>query len=153
MIYKIIIGLAGIFGIFELFKIKDRLSLAILLGQTIGILSLMLSPLNPNGVLSIIGSTLFTLSALVSIYYIFKIVSPSSKRGLITIPVSISLIFEFNHWPGGGEIALAMIIPITSYLVLVITRIKDIKNEVGFLTILTASALVDFSIFVRSWIN
>jgi len=152
LIYKIIIALAGLFGIFRLFRISDNFARTIVGGQIIAI-GLTFIPVNTAVT---IGFVLFIVTAMLAIVYgLFKKGFGINKKVfilLISIPVFVAHIFALNHWPYTGIIGWTMLIPIFTYLILTLTNIKRYKNELGFLTILAVDAAIKLSMTIE-WIN
>lgn len=70
----------------------------------------------------------------------------------VTAPVFLSFIFKINNWPYSYELSLIMIVPMVSYLILV-ARKSNLKNEIGFLTIIAIEAGIEFSMIVAHWLS
>lgn len=144
MTYKILIGLASLFGLFRLFLTTDNFAKTILIGQIIAI-GLTLPD---DRTAATIGLLLFMLTLMLAIIYgltkkNFKI----RKRILIIVPTVLVFVmhfFQLQHYPGAGLLGLTMALPIITNIILTTTDIKNYKNELGFLTIITVDATVEF---------
>lgn len=140
MIYKIILILTSVYGIYQLFRATDPFAKTILLGQIIAIAL----PLTQNQTEITLGLLLFMLSLFLIITYGLTIKKlSSSKRALIIIPSSllfITYLFEFQDYPGSGILNLALFLSIISYVIALTTDFKNYKNELGFLTIIVIVA-------------
>lgn len=150
MIGKILIITAAIYGAIQLFFTTDKYARLILVTQ---IISIALTFINLPGLKSI-GFTLFSIclfSAMV--YTIFRTQSGKKKllMYLIIVPVLISFVFRVMHWPGVYILSMMMILPITSFLVLLFSSIRS-KNEIGFLAIIVGEAIIQLAHIVSSWI-
>lgn len=151
MIYQIIISLAALFGLIQLNRMSNSFAKVIVIAQGLAILiSLITTTLTKT-----IGFYLFGLMLLVSIFYVLiekKEFTQKVLMLLIAIPVFISFVFKIFHWPFASVFSLMMLIPIISYLIL-ITRKVNIKNEIGFLTIILTEAVIGFSFAILFWLN
>jgi hypothetical protein len=149
LIAKIIISLAGLFSIFQLFRGINNFAKSITIAF---ITSIALSWL-PYSIFKTIGFFLFGLALLTSIVYAAKENKSLSKRALmllIIIPVFIRLPFMIMNWPFAFQLSLAMLIPILAYLVLII-KTYNVKHEIGFLTIIVTDAVFGFSRILLYW--
>ena len=145
MIYKILMGLAALFGVFQVFRTTDNFAKTILIGQ---IIAIMLA-LAVNSAGATIGLLLFMLTlALVIVYGLTKKGFKTLKRILISFPVTLVFLihlFQIQHYPGAGILGLAMALQIIAFIILTTTDIKNYKNELGFLTIITVDAIIEFA--------
>lgn len=138
MLLKIIVGISVPFGLYYLSKATDKFAKLITLILLIGILLVFI----PNSVVLTIGYVLFGVATLCCILYsIFRIKDNKRKRIVLftAIPIFFKFLFDIENWPS-GMFTYLMIIPIICY-VIVLTRRKEFREELGFLTMLTASAL------------
>jgi len=151
MMSQIVISIAALFGLFQIFRITDAFSKTIILAQVLAIAIALF----PSHIAKTIGFSLFGITILTSaVYVLTRKIEARTKRLmlLITIPVFISFVFKINHWPYAYELSLLMLVPIVAYLVL-ITRKTSVKNEIGFLTIIVTEALLHFSVIIAYWFN
>ncbi|MBL1280438.1 MAG: hypothetical protein COA33_009210 [Fluviicola sp.] len=151
MMSQIVISLAALFGLFQLFRITDVFSKAIILAQALAVVIALF----PFAIAKTIGFSLFGIMILTSAVYVLTRKIELTAKGLmllITIPVFLSFVFKINHWPYAYEFSLLMLVPIIAYLIL-ITRKISIKNEIGFLTIIATEALLELSVIVSYWLN
>ncbi len=70
---------------------------------------------------------------------------------LIVIPVFIRYFFLMQHYPYVNLIALLMVIPVISYFVIIINKFKQLKNEIGFVTIIAIDALIAFITMLNNY--
>lgn len=151
MIAKIIISLAGLFGLFHLLRGINNFAKSI----TIALITAIALSWLPFPIFKTIGFYLFGLTLLVAIVYATKENKSLSKRALmllIIIPVFIHLSFMIMNWPFAFQLSLAMLIPILAYLVLII-KPHNVKHEIGFLTIILVDAVLGFSRILLYWLQ
>lgn len=151
MIYKILIGLAALFGLFRLFRMTDTLAKAILIGQ---ISAIGLTLLFEN-VLMTIGFLVYTLTLVLIIIYGLKTTFTNTFiRILIIVPsffIFVLHIFQQQHFPGTKLLGFTMILPLVAYLILLLKYRGNLKNEFGFITIITVDAFIEFLMRIE-WI-
>lgn len=151
MIAQIAISIAALFGVFQIFRDILILSRGIIFFQLIAIvLTFIQVPVIKTIGFYTFGALLF----MVLIYLIIQKLDVLAKTLMlfITAPVLICFIFKMNHWPHVFELSLMMIVPIILYLIL-IARKFNVKNEIGFLTIITTQAAIEFSANVLYWLD
>ena len=146
MIYKIIIILSALFGIFQLFRIKDNFSKAIIIVQIIAFGLTFIPGKNMiNTALVLYMLTLLTVIYYASVHKDFTV----TKRILMIIPtimVFLVYLFQLHHYPGAAHIAVLLPAPVLVYIYIVFADLKNYKNELGFLTIIAIDAAVEFVI-------
>lgn len=125
MTYLILMGLAGLFGLFYLFRTTDIFARIILAGQVVAI------GLTKKG----FAATKKTV-----------IIAP-------TIFAFLTHLFQIQHYPGAGLLGLTMLLPIIAFIILTTTNIKNYKNELGFLTIIAVDAAIEFARRIEWIIN
>lgn len=151
VISKLLILIAALFGFSKVFKNINSYSKAITLILAISILATLL----PNELIKSIGYFIFEFALLISIIYVILLKSDRKSKILmllISVPVFISFTFKMMVWPFGYEIIHLMFIPIIAYIMLLYRKI-NIKNEIGFLTIIATDALIQFLIITAYWLN
>lgn len=151
MMSQIVISLAALFGLFQLFRITDVFAKVIILTQVLAVAITWF----PFSIIKTIGFYLFGLMILTAAIYVLTRKMKAITKGLmflITVPVFLSFIFKIQHWPYAYELSLFMIVPIVAYIIL-ISRKTGIKNEIGFLTIIATEALLHFSVIIAYWLN
>ena len=139
------------FGISQLPRVKDNLARTILGGQ---ILSIGLAYIrNPEVTLS--AMLLFMLTLAMAIYYgSMKKGFSARKRTMIILPASfilIKFVFMIQHYPGANIINILMLIPLLVYAIGVLSDLKNFKYELGFLSIITAEALLAVLRWTEVW--
>jgi hypothetical protein len=140
--HLLLIALAAIFALFRLSKTTDKFANAISFGM---IFSVALTLIQIRFVFTA-GFVLFMLCLLLVIIYGFKKKSFNKfNQVLIIIPaffVFVLYFFQFQHYPYARAIGLSMIIPVLCYFIL-LTRVRSFKNELGFMTIIAATAAIE----------
>jgi len=147
MIFNTLMILSGIFGLYQLTRITNNFARIILAGQIIAI-GLTFIPI-PS--VRSTGFVLFLLLALAAIIY--GLTNKKSLTLIITAPIFLALLFESNNWPFTGLLAWIMVLPIVAYVFIILKDLKRYKNELGFLTILVANAIIKLSIQFGAMIN
>ncbi len=146
MIIYVILFITGLFGLFLVFKTTDVFVKSILLGQVVAIGLTVVK----NQPVSNLGIILFILSLLlVMVYGVVKPGFKSFKRLIIFIPtliVFLAHLFKMMHLAGAAWLQLGMGISIIAYFIFVIPRIRDYKNEFGFLTIIAVIAAINLGV-------
>jgi len=142
MAFIIIIVAAGLFGLLQIFKIKDKFAKVINLLYAIAIgVSLI-----PMPQIAIDGFYLFGLTHLVVLFYVFHNEEFSNeKKGLISMMALIQLsatIFWLMNYPYQTIVFLLGTVTLAAFIFIVVRRIQDYKNEIGFLTVLAADGLI-----------
>lgn len=146
MIFYVLIVLAAIFGISQLFQTINGFAKLIIWGQIIAIaLSLL-----PFPSIELTGHVLFILLLMVAMFYgILNQEFPEFKRFFIigiAFSVFITDIFIINKLPGAKILSGCLLFPILSFLFILFFKLKQYKNEIGFLTIIVTDALIKFCI-------
>lgn len=147
----IIISIACVFGIFQLFRITNTYATIITSSLILGVLIALL----PSQLPTTIGFYLFVLTILASAIYVLAQKMDAITKGLMLIvilPVLVNFLFRIQHWPFLYRMSIFMIVPITAYLLLIFRK-TSIKNELGFLTIIAAEAVISFSIIISYWLH
>lgn len=142
MAFIIIIVAAGLFGLLQIFKIKDKFAKVINLMYAIAIgVSLV-----PIPQIAIDGFYLFGLTHLAVLFYVFHNEGFSNeKKGLMSMMALIQLaatLFWLMNYPYQQIVFLLGLITLAAFIFIVAKRIQDYKNEVGFLTVLAADGLI-----------
>jgi hypothetical protein len=141
MIYKLILILAGLFGIYRVFRTNDIFALLILGGQIISIGLVLIS----DQIFKSVGSWIFMFTLVLAIIYgLSKKDFKNSKRAIIIIPTAFLIFIHMIpilHENQLRVLALGLILPIIALIVLVLKDIRNYKNEIGFLTIIAAGEI------------
>lgn len=142
MAFIIIIVAAGLFGLLQIFKIKDKFAKVINLMYAIAIgVSLV-----PIPQIAIDGFYLFGLTHLAVLFYVFHNEDFSNeKKGLMSMMALIQLaatLLWLMNYPYQQIVFLLGLITLAAFIFIVAKRIQDYKNEVGFLTVLAADGLI-----------
>jgi len=153
MTYKTIIALAGLFGLFQLFKTTNNFARLILLGQIIAIAFTFV----PNDTITIAGLILFMVTQLAVIIYGLAVKDLTTKKRLTIIVMAafvlVANFFMLQHYKYANEIGSSMLIPIGAYLLALVFNFKNYKNEIGFLTIIAVDAVIKLMEYVRTMIE
>ena len=148
MQYKILIGLAALFGIFQFFRATDNFARTILGGQIVAIGLTFV----PNMTIVTVGFLLFMLTLILTIIYGAKKKDFTTlKRALIIVPSAFLFVryyLAIQHHPFVGLLSLLMIIPIVACLIAIVTDFKSYKNELGFLTIIAVDATIKLTMYL-----
>lgn len=139
---RIIIILAGAFALLQIFKIKDRFAQVI---NGLYALSFGLSFINSPAV-RLDSFYLFGIThILVIIYLIHNNEFKNQKKFVIGVMAGIQLLstlFILSRWPFAIEVIFLGIITIVAFLFALTRDIKSYKNEIGFMVVLAADAIV-----------
>lgn len=142
MAFIIIIVAAGLFGLIQIFKIKDKFAKVINLLYAIAI-GVSLIPL-PQ--IAIDGFYLFGITHLVVLFYVFHNEEfANEKKAIISTMAVIQLLatlFWLMQYPYANLIFLMGAITLITFIFITVKRIQDYKNEIGFLTVLAADGLI-----------
>jgi uncharacterized membrane protein len=145
-VYMIIILGAAAFGLTRITKTNNKLAKAILAAQLISIALTYV----PRPAIIETGFFLFIGTIAASAIYGVTTKGLSAKTQnlilLISVPLLIRHIFVLMQWPYAGFIGYFMLIPILAFVYLLKTEHKERAEEIGFLSINAASALVGFLI-------
>jgi hypothetical protein len=146
--YKILLGLAAIFALYWIFKTKNLIPALISLGMIVGIIMVIFPAL------SIIMPGFYIYLGFVAIAFVYGITAKSKSIGerivicLMSASIFIYWLFALNQWH--GNLIFAPIIVILTALGALVSKAK-LKNEIGFLTILTVDAMaILIEILVKS---
>jgi len=145
------ISLAAVFGIFQLFRIRNRAAFLITLFQIISIaISILTGPPVEK-----YGFYLFdTLILVATIYIISQSIMLRLKIQLllISVPVFLSMSFKLFQWPYSYEWSILMFIPVLTYITVLFQR-KEMKHELGIVTIITTEAAIELLSVFANWFN
>jgi len=149
MPYKILIGLAALFGVFQFFRTADIFARTILGGQIVAIGLTFV----PNKIIVTIGFLLFMLTLILAVIYGVKKRDFTIRKRILIIVPSAFLFIRFylaiQHHPGVGLFSLLMVIPIAAYIIAMTTGFKKYRNELGFLTIIAVDAIINLTMFLN----
>ena len=141
MAYKILIAIAGLFGLLHLFRTADRFARIILVGQ-IAAIGLVLF-YEPGARL---GMQIYMAALVLIMLYGFTQKGLIRKKRNVIISMAffalLPWVFRIYHYPGAGWLGLLMIIPVVLYVKIAAAHIKSYKNEFAFLTILAVDAII-----------
>lgn len=141
-LFLILIILAAVFAIIQVFRVKDTFARIIngVLGVAIGV------SLIPIPQVAIDGYYLFIIGCLLVILYAFQDSSFTNlKKGLLVgmgALQMIAMIFFIMRWPYVAEIFLSCLLTVFAYLFIVSRDLSSFKNEIGFLTVLMVDGLI-----------
>lgn len=136
--YKILLGLAAAFAVYWIFKTKKLIPALISLGMIIGIIMVIFPAL------ALLTPGFYIYVGFVFIAFIYGISVKLKSIGekivicLMSAPIFIYWLFAINHWH--GNLIFAPIVVIVTALVALVSKAK-LKNEAGFLAILTVDAI------------
>ena len=139
--YKVLIGILTIFGLIQLFQTTNIFARTILSGQIIAILLTLF----PMKTIASIGLLLFIFSLILVIIYSLTIRKKAIWQTLIIIPAVFVLVihlFELQNYSSIGLLRFSMIIPIITYIPILINN-RNYKNEIGFITIIVIDAAME----------
>lgn len=147
MIYWIIILSSAGFSISQLYKIKNKLALGITIVQIIAILFSLAGNFGLPYFVDI-AWVIYVMSLFAVLFFSFYSDLTSIKKNIIilmTIPILITNIFQILHFPGAGWLGISCVISLGIYFWMISNR-KDFADELGFLTMMAADALIIFLI-------
>lgn len=138
---KILLGVAGIFGISQLNRSHDRFlqGILILMVISMGLQLIASSQWKAMGIL------LFVIGGMAAMVYAIVRQLPVLHKVvimLISLPVIIASVSSLLHLRGAGLTRLFMLVSILLFLLLVLPRHRQYKKEIGFLTITILFAAV-----------
>jgi len=147
MLFKVILILASAFALYWAYKAKKLIPSGITLGMTIGVIIVLFSAktIQPSG--------LHLYLAFVALAFIYGCTVKNKKIGsriiicLMSASIFIYWLWALNHWH--GNTSLFPIVTLLAGFAAIISRAK-LKNELGFLSILTADAIV---ILLETWMK
>ena len=138
---KVLMAIVGLLGLYSLFTVREYFARVIL---AVMVLAIGLTFLGDRAIES--GFWLYCVSlVLVMVYALLKRGLGTNKRILIllmAVPVFLTKLFMINHWPYVSTLALCCIITLVCFIAC-IAKVRNYKNEVGFLTIIAADAIVN----------
>lgn len=139
---RIIIILAGAFAVLQIFKIKDRFAQVI---HGLYALSFGLSFIN-SAAIRLDSFYLFGIThVIVIVYLIHNSEFANQKRiliGTMAVIQLLSTLFILSQWPYVPFIICLGVVTIGAFIYAVTKDIKSYKNEIGFMVVLLADALV-----------
>ncbi len=138
MILAAIIGAGAVFGIFWSIKTKNIFSAIIVVGMIIGIVI----ALDPTKVMQSTGFYIYMSFA--GLGFVYGLVAKELKASsrivvcLMTAAIIVYWLWVINHWHGN-----VLVVPILVLATVIVAFIRKInlKNELGFLAILTMDAV------------
>jgi hypothetical protein len=138
LFYKILLGLGAAFALYWIFKTKKLVPALISLGMIIGIIMVVFPAL------SVVMPGFYIYLGFVLIAFIYGIAVKSRSIGerivicLMSASIFIYWLFALNHLH--GNLVIAPVLVILTALVGLVSKAK-LKNELGFLAILTVDAI------------
>ena len=148
MLYTIIIILAAVFGIYALTLQRDLFARVILI---LMILAVALT-LCPSENMKTIGFQFYLLPVgLAILYALLKKGFSVRKRSLlllIALPVFCANLFVLYKWPSADIISMMCLVSVIAFLIICFKSARDYKNEIGFLAILAADAVIKAAIAI-----
>ena len=147
MILKILLATAVIFGIYWTIKTKKTLPAIITLGMVVGISIVLFLPvkINPTG--------FYIYMAFVALAFLYGLVIKEKHLPerliicLLAASIFVYWLWVLNHWHGNEVLAaiLALFVSIAG-----VFRIRKLKDELGFLSILAVDAI---AILLEVWMK
>jgi hypothetical protein len=137
---------AALLGIYGLFISTDYYARLITVLMLISVVMTFL----PVPAVKTGGFALYAIALVLAVVYaLLKRGFSNAKRALILamiIPAFTAIIFQLNGWPGVSLLYGFSIITILSFAAICL-RQRDYRNELGFLVIIAADALIHAVIF------
>jgi len=150
MSHLIIIVLAGLFALIQLFKSKDKFAKVIHGVYVVGIAISFV----PVPQIAIDGFYLFAAGNLMVVLYAFSDDGfLKSKQTILILMGGIQLLASFfilGKFPYAGIVSLMGLITLGCFVYVLVKDIKTYKNEIGFLSVLAADALLKVLIVLES---
>ncbi len=140
MTSQLLLVLAVIFGLFWSIKARDKKSIVITTGLSLGVL-LVLTPISYFKTLGL--AIYITFSIIAFIYGLTKNGFKPIDRFIIstiTLPIFAYWIFALFHFPGANIIKLLMFFPVAGFIIAAFQN-QNLKSELGFLLILAVDAI------------
>ena len=150
MIYLVLILLAGVFSLVHIFKAKDRFAKIINAAFVVAIgVSFV-----PIPEIAIDGYYLFAIASIMVVLYAFSDSSFSnSKKGVLIgsgLAQMTGTLFFVGRLPHTDLAYMAGIITIILFFAVVSRQIKDYANEIGFMAVLMADAIIKVSMILMA---
>ena len=147
MILKILLALASIFGIYWTIKAKKTFPAIITLGMVVGISIVLFLPEKNN------LTGFYIYMAFVALAFIYGLVIKEKHLPerliicLLAASIFVYWLWILNHWHGNEVLAaiLALFVSIAG-----VFRIRKLKDELGFLSILAVDAI---AILLEVWMK
>jgi hypothetical protein len=147
MILKILLALASIFGIYRTIKSKKTFPAIITLGMVVGISIVLFLPVKIN------LTGFYVYMAFVALAFLYGLVIKEKHLPerliicLLAASIFVYWLWILNHWHGNEVLAaiLALFVSIVG-----VFRIRKLKDELGFLSILGVDAVV---ILLEVWMK
>jgi len=150
MIFKLIIGIAGIIGIFWLTKIRhDKFSFVTTLILSTSILFIFL----PFPLVRQIGGVGLPVGIITAIIYGIVKRELSLEQKIVTLFISITVFVSqlgfLFQWTNSYWIGLLMLIPLSTYLYIFVKGITRFWAQFGFLTIITSYSIARLAVMIQ----
>jgi hypothetical protein len=150
MIYLVLILLSGVFSLIHIFKAKDKFAKVI---NATFVASIGVSFI-PQPQVAIDGYYLFAIGCIMVVLYAFSDGNFSNNKKIVLIGSGlaqmIGTLFFVGRFPHTDIAYLAGIITIIFFVGFVSRKIKDYANEIGFMAVLMADALIKVSLILFS---
>lgn len=149
MVFKIYIALSGLFGLYQLLKIKNKFAWIITAILVLGVMLVFI----PNNLTRVVGLAFLNFPVfLIIIYSLYmKEFSLKKKVNLLfqAIPMGISQLLFLTDWTWTNLAGYVMIIPIAAFLY-TLTSLKNYQNEIGFLLIISSYSISRFALVLQN---
>ncbi|MFZ4549654.1 MAG: hypothetical protein ACOYN4_19560 [Bacteroidales bacterium] len=147
MILKILLASASVFGIYWAIKTKKQFPAIITLGMVVGISIVLFLPVKIN------LTGFYVYMAFVALAFIYGLVIKEKQMPerliicLLATSIFVYWLWILNHWHGIEVLAaiLALFVSIAG-----VFKIRKLKDELGFLSILAVDAIV---ILLEVWMK
>jgi hypothetical protein len=148
MAFLVLILLAGIFSLVHIFKAKDKFA-KVINGTFVAAIGVSFIPI-PQ--IAIDGYYLFAIGCVLVILYAFSDGSFTiQKKGLLIgsgLAQLTGIVFFLGKYPYTNIAYLLGLVTIVSFSVFVLKNIRNYANEIGFLAVLMADALIKVSMIL-----
>ncbi len=144
---KILLALASVFAIYWSVRTKKTFPTIITLGMIVGIVLVFF----PSVKINMIGFYVYMVFVALAFFYALIMANLKLGTRIIIVLMSVSIflywLWVLNHWH--GNTVLFPIFTLLVGVVAVISKVK-LKNELGFIIILTVDAI---AIIIENWMK
>lgn len=148
MIFKLYIALCGLFGLFQLFRIKGRFAWVITAFLVLGVLLAFI----PNNFIRLVGVAFLNFPVFLVIVYAvsMKGFSVGKRVSLLlqAIPFGLVQVLSFIERNPITPLGYIMIIPISA-LFYSLAKVKDFREEIGFLLIMSSYVVARLALTIQ----
>lgn len=148
MVFLVLILLAGVFALISIFRVKDTFA-RIINGTFVVAIGVSFVTIKE---IAIDGYYLFLIGCVLVILYAFSDSSFSNQKKGIIIAMGaaqlVGMVFYLGSFPHTDIAYLAGIVTIICFSVVVSRNIRNYSNEIGFLAVLMADAIIKVSMIL-----